>query len=170
MKFCLDANALISSWYRDYPKTVFPSLWNKLVEIKSRIVLIKPIYYEIEPVISADNKLPVVEKKRKYPLRMWLAENGFESELVKIDDKINNASLLLEKEYEITTASKGANQNDVTLIAYAQITNNTVVTLEAKQPNKPDKISNYKIPLICEEQDVKCINFIDMLEKLKIRL
>jgi len=56
------------------------------------------------------------------------------------------------------------------LIAYAKITNSTVVTLEKKQPNKPVPKCNYKIPLICEEQEVKCINFINMLEELKIRL
>ncbi len=78
--------------------------------------------------------------------------------------------MLLEKEYKITTASRGAGQNNITLIAYAKITNNTVVTLEGKQSEKPKKKSNYKIPLICKEQDVKCIKFIDMLEKLKIRL
>ena len=30
--------------------------------------------------------------------------------------------------------------------------------------------SNYKIPLICAEEDVECITFTEMLQKLKISI
>ncbi len=63
MKYCLDANALISPWYIDYPKNIFPSLWEKLAEFKSKLILIKPIYDEIEPVTSTDQKELSDEKK-----------------------------------------------------------------------------------------------------------
>ena len=33
---------------------------------------------------------------------------------------------------------------------------------------KPKQKYNYKIPLICEEEKVRCIDFIEMLEELKV--
>ena len=58
----------------------------------------------------------------------------------------------------------------MTLIAYAKIMDKTVVTFEGEQPQKPGKKSNYKIPLICREQNVECIDFIKMLQCLDIRV
>jgi len=40
----------------------------------------------------------------------------------------------------------------------------------AEQRQPPAKKSNYKIPLICTEENVDCINFISMLENLEIRI
>lgn len=60
-------------------------------------------------------------------------------------------------------------RNDITLIAYAMVTGKTVVTFEGEQPQKPGKKCNYKIPLICHEQSVECINFVAMLDRLGIR-
>ena len=65
---------------------------------------------------------------------------------------------------------KGANQNDITLIAYAKVKEKTVVTFEEEQPQKPGKKKNYKIPLICNEQGVECIKFVTMLDRLGIRI
>lgn len=87
-----------------------------------------------------------------------------------ISDEVNAVSLDLEREYETDNDSKGAGQIDITLIAYAKLTGKTVVTLEAEQNQKPGKKFNYKIPLICKEQGVDCITFIDMLDQLDIRI
>lgn len=48
--------------------------------------------------------------------------------------------------------------------------NKTVVTFEREQTQKPAKKSNYKIPLICRDQEVCCINFVKMLQNLKIKV
>ncbi|MDI6782029.1 MAG: DUF4411 family protein [bacterium] len=96
-----------------------------------------------------------------------MEENRFDA--TDINDETMAVSLDMEKEYEISSVSKGAGRSDIALIAYAKIMNKTVVTLEAKQPQKPKEKSKYKIPLICQEQDVACINFIEMLTYLNIR-
>ncbi len=170
-QYCVDANVFITAWYDryiGYPPRIFPSLWKQLSECRSDIVLIKPIFDEIEPISPPDKKLSIEKKREKYPLRVWMEENQFD--VTDINDETKAVSLDLEKEYEINSESKGAGQNDITLIAYAKIMDKTVVTFEAKQPQKPGKKSNYKIPLICQEQDVACINFIDMLDSLNIRV
>ena len=167
--FCLDANILITAWYENYPVDILPSLWEQLAICRNEFVLIKPIYDETDPITPHDrNKMSIDEKKVKYPLRMWMQENGFEA--TPINDAVNVASLMLEQEYQINPTSKGAGQNDVTLIAYAKITGKTLVTLEAEQKQKPQKKSKYKIPLICQEQGVEYINFVKLLRCLEIKI
>lgn len=167
-QYCLDANVLITAWYKSYPRHIFPSLWEQIAKCRSDIILIKPIFNEIEPILLTDKNLPTDKKREKYALRVWMEENRFES--TDINDEIIVVSLALEKEYEISSESKGAGQNDMMLIAYAKIMRKIVVTFEGEQIQKPGKKSNYKIPLICREQVVNCINFIKLIERLLIKV
>lgn len=145
-QYCVDANIFISTWEKDYPISVFPTLWQELSKHRKDIILIRPIFDEIDPISSSDQKkLSQDQKKEKHPLRMWLIENDFNP--TAIDDELEGHSLSLEKKYEISSESKGASQNDIRLVAYAAINKRTVVTLESKQQQIPNKRSNYKIPL-----------------------
>ncbi len=158
----------ITAWYINYPPRVAISqpLWNQIAQHQGDIVLLKPIFDEIEPIPSG-SKLTIEAKKQIYPLRVWLEESKFA--VPDISNEVNAVSLELESEYETDNESKGAGQIDITLIAYAKVTRKTVVTLESPQPQKPDKKYNYKIPLICHEQKVDCINFVTMLDQLNLR-
>ena len=170
MKYCLDANIFITAWEENHPFDIFPGLWPQLAESKDKVVLIKPIFDEIELCNSNDRKkLTPAEPKEKYPLRNWLEENQFEA--TKTDKgQINETALTLEIIYETKDKGKGASKNDIMLIAYAKEEDNTVVTMESPQSQKPAKLSNYKIPLICGEQGVECIRFIDLLRELEIQV
>ncbi len=168
-QYCVDANIFISAWEKDYPFSVFPTLWRELSEHRTDIILIRPIFDEIDPISSSDQqKLSQDQKKAKYPLRMWLIGNDFSA--TAIDGKLERHSLSLEKKYEISSESKGASQNDIRLVAYAAINQRTVVTLESKQQQIPDRKSNYKIPLICNKENVECIDFIGLLKRCDIRV
>lgn len=166
-QYCVDANIFITAWNKDYPPHVFSTLWKQLAQHQSDIVLIKPIFDEIDPILSSDQSLPKDKKKEKYPLRVWMEDNQFTA--TPIADDVKAISLNLEKEYETNNNPKGANQNDITLIAYAKMEGKTVVTFEGEQPQKPEKKCNYKIPLVCDEQGVECIIFVKMLDRLGIR-
>ena len=167
-EYCLDANIFIDAWNQSYPMKSFPSLWKEIDNHQKDIVLIKPIYDEIDPMSSADKELSLQDKKEKFPLRMWLDGKGFQA--TAIDNKVQENSLILEKKYQVKEESKGANRNDITLIAYAKIMGKTVVTFERIQTQIPGKKYNYKIPLICKEENVNCIDFVGLLEKLNIRI
>lgn len=166
-QYCLDANIFITAWNVYYPPHIFSTLWEQLAQNQNDIVLIKPIFDEIDPISAADQKLTEDKKKEKYPLRVWM-DNFFTS--TPISDDVKIASLGFEKEYETNNGPKGANQNDITLVAYAKIEDKSVVTFEEKQPQKPGKKCNYKIPLVCDEQKVKWMGFIEMLDQLGIRM
>ena len=167
-KYCVDANIFIATWHVSYPMNIFPTLWEEIAKKKDEIILIKPIFDEIEPISSIDRKLNIEMKRMKYPVRTWLTENGFTETL--IDDDINKASLELERDYEINDISRGVSSKDTLLISYAKKKEKTVVTLEEEQKQKPGKKYNYKIPLVCSEQGVECIDFVQMIERLGIRI
>lgn len=165
-RFCIDANGLITSWNVYYRPTVVPSLWQQLSLNKLDILLVQPIFDEIVQISAVDKKLPIEEQRRRFPLRSWLIDHAFTATDLTPDAEV--LSLQLEREYETDQYSKGAGQVDINLIAFAKLMSKTVVTYEGRQPEAPGKKSNYKIPLICREQNVECIDFITMLERLQI--
>lgn len=166
-QFCTDANIFLTVWNVHYPIRIFGPLWVELINAKDDIILIKPIFDEIDPIPSADKKLSSSDIRDKYPLRMWLLDNSFTE--TPWNNEIDVLSLHLEQTYEISEVSNGASQKDINLISYAKEMNKTVVTYEKRQNQRPSKKSNYRIPLICEEQNVECIDFIEMLDRLNIR-
>ena len=106
--YCVDANSFITSWNTVYPVNVFPSLWPQIAQHQNDIILIKPIFDEIDPVSPADRNLHRDQKNEKYPLLVWLEENAFTA--TDITDHIKIISLDLEKEYEININPKGVVQ------------------------------------------------------------
>jgi hypothetical protein len=167
-QYCVDANVFITAWQVSYPIHIFAPLWERLAQIKGDIILIEPVFNEIDPMSPSDRQLPEEEKRQKHPLHYWMITNQFIP--ININGDVNAASLSLEREYEITEISKGASKCDITQIAYAKIANKSIVTLEKIQMQPPSKKYNYQIPLICKEQEVECITFIAMLDRLGVRL
>lgn len=169
MKYCLDANIFITSWRDRYPIDIFPGLWANLAVQRGNIILIKPIHDEIEPISHADKKeMTDAQLDAKYPVKRWLTKNNFEP--TPVDDNVEALSIQMEHKYQTMPESKGASQNDIRMMAFAKVHQHTVVTFEAEQPNKPGKKSNYKIPLICTEQNIPCIKFTDMLKVMDISI
>ncbi len=167
-QYCLDANIFITAWRKSYPISSFPSLWKQISKHRRDIILIKPIYDEIDPIPSQHQNLSSRQKNAKYPLRMWLMQSGFVG--VPINSQVISTSFMLECRYQITNHSKGASQNDITLIAYAKINHKTVVTFEAIQRQTPSKKYNHKIPLICQKENVQCIDFVALLQGCGIKV
>jgi len=166
-KFCIDANILMTAWNSRYPRDVFPTLWESLSINKNDIIIIKPIFDEIGPISSYRNEGDLQRRKERFPLRTWLLENHFiETQLSEDDERL---ALELERDYQITDFSKGAGTNDIKLIAYAKNHLKTVVTLE-KQPNRPKVKSKSKIPTICKDNLISCIDFIELIRNFGIAL
>ena len=66
MSYCIDANVFITAWYVTYPKKTFPTLYRELEsKLSSQIILIKPIFDEIEPIPGGDKKLDILNKNEK---------------------------------------------------------------------------------------------------------
>lgn len=164
--YCLDAGIFIEPWDRDYPVSIFPTLWKKISEYKENSIILKNIFDEIDP---PSPHLKEKKRRNKHPLRTWLEDNQIAP--VSVPRELHKLSLILEKKYQIRPKiSKGASQNDLLLITYAKENQKTVVTLESRQSNPPKKLSDYKIPLICKKEKVECIDYIQFLKRLKISI
>jgi hypothetical protein len=166
--YCLDANVLLTAWYVTYPPRIFAPLWELLAANHQQMLLIRPVFDEIEPISSSDRRLDPVTRSTKYPLRSWIENTGFT--IAEIDEEVSNLSLRLEYSYEVAAESKGASQVDITLIAYAKRNQGTVVTLEGYQNQRPGERKNYKIPLICVEEGVPWLNFVQMLDEIGVNM
>ena len=165
MSYCIDANVFITVWHVTYPRKIFPTLYRAMEnKLPGNLILIKPVFDEIEPVSGRKDPQKL---KQEHPVRMWLKE-GVAINETAIDDKVRQKALELMAKYETDEHSKGADEKDITLIAFALLGNHTIVTLEAKQKQPPAKKSNYKIPLICQIENVECISFIELLGRCNI--
>lgn len=70
--YCLDANVFIDPWERDYPPSIFPTLWKKILKHKEKFIIPKNIFDEIDPS-SSHLKRKEQENKHSPPLlRTWL--------------------------------------------------------------------------------------------------
>ena len=166
MKYCLDTNVFFELWY-GLPQRTFPSLYRLLKEkLPAHAIVIEPIYNEIKPMVEKKSG----ERKNFAAIHDWV-KNTLEIEKTPVDNEVKQKTLELEVLYETDPNNpKGASKADLALIAYAHFHGHTVVTMEGQQSQKPDKKSNYKIPLICQEQDVRCINLVRLLEELEIEV
>lgn len=166
MKYCIDANVFITAWYTTYPPRMFPTLYRKMEPVmRDRAIIIKPVFDEIENFSTSEGRIPEEEK----PVRTWLTDKvGVEA--TAIDAQVARLSLELQGKYKVGPTTRGAGRQDITLIAYASLNEHTVVSLESEQAQKPKKLSNYKIPLICEEEGVECITFVDFLDECEIQV
>ena len=167
MSYCIDANVFITAWNVTYPPDVMPSLYRQLENNSSNnIIFIKPIFDEIEPVFGRTKR----EDLEKYhSVRLWLQEK-LQIQATPINDDVEQLALDLMNKYETDTHPKGANSEDIKLIAFAFLNQHTVVTLEAEQKEPPKKKSKYKIPLICQHEQVACIDFVELLRQLGITI
>lgn len=137
--------------------------------LPGKIILIKPIFDEIEPLPSGKQSRKKMEEN--CPVRLWLQET-MRIKATPINADVEQSALELMDKYETDDNSNGAGEADIKLIAFASLGNHTVVTLEAEQKQipGPGKKRNYKIPLICKKENVRCINFIELLRKCDIRI
>ena len=174
MKYCLDASIFVALWYETYTRKVTPSMYPALESrLPEKAIIIGPVYNEITPLRerkkTSDSETQG-EKKDFSPIYEWVKDT-LQIEKTPVGNDIEPEILRLQDRYQIIPNSlKGAGKTDITLIAYAKAHAHTVVTQENRQPKKPKNSSNYKIPLICKEEEVRCINLLEFLEELEISI
>lgn len=167
MKYCIDASSLISLFYEWYPRDIFPTLYQVFenLPLSDHIVIIDPIFKEITNYRSNIEKL-----QDENPIQHWLT-NELNLVITKIDNSVNEKSLDLRKKYKTgRLSSKGASHQDIMLIAFASINSQTVVSEESWQVEIPKDKSKLKIPRICKNENVPCINLRQFIRELNIRV
>ena len=150
-----DASSIIHAW-DNYPPELFPPLWNWLGK----------------EIVNGNLAIPgaaLDEVGKKTPeCAEWLKGNGITvlpltSEVLAESLRIKHLLGIEEDQYH----TKGVGENDIFIIATASVHGLTLISDEGRQFGKPDILAKYKIPAVCELQDVgvTCINFLQLIRK-----
>ena len=167
MKYCLDASSLIALEYERYPREYFPTLYQRFEEhsLSDSIVVLQPIFDEVE-----NYEIKVEQHQSERPIRYWITHE-LKLDIKSIDSAVDEKSLNLQEKYEIDVSKKkkSASEQDITLVAFASI-HSLIVVSEEMQPKLPKETRNLKIPGICEKEGIRCINLLDFIKELDIRV
>lgn len=166
IKYLIDASSFKELWERKYPPTTFPSLYIKLepLILERDIHCIQPVFAEIRKPSD------IVQGKS---LREWLEDISMKKEsfIIPPGKDEEEQAMGLSIEYRSKGKSQdGVSENDLLMVAVAKVRGWTVVTEERKQDSRPKEKKKYKIPLVCLEQKVRCINLLEFIQELGIRV
>jgi hypothetical protein len=148
--YSIDTSALVHGWVRAYPITVpmFRPVWDKLDELieNGRLRASAEVLTEI--------------KKKDDDLAAWCEKHPalfVEIEDGPIQEQVAN---LLAKYPRLVDTRRGRDGADPFVIAYAMSCNpiRTVITQE-----QGGTLEKPKIPVVCDAEDVRCINLLQLL-------
>ena len=156
LKYCLDANVLIQAWQTYYSPKFCPDYWTLLNQLgeNDRIFLPQMVFEEITRTEDA--------------LCAWLKQSNIP--ISRISEPV---TICLRRIYEtdpshhfLVDNTKQRSLADPWVIAHAMHENACVVTKEAKVTslNTP----KVKIPNVCENMKVRCVNDFQLIEELKM--
>ena len=150
LKYSIDASAILVAWARYYPIDLFPSFWDKFEEmIKNGIGMAIEL---IERELS----------KKDDKCIKWFKSRDLYNFFYEIDDKIQNSvsTILSNQNYQrLVEDRKGTFGADPFVIAFAQVNDFIVVTGE-----KPsNSLIKPKIPDVCKDIGIECINIIELM-------
>ncbi len=155
-KYCLDANVLIQAWQKYYSPNICPSYWEMLNMLgKNDKIFIPELVYE--EIIRTDDELSKWLKKSKIPIRL------IDEQVAKCLKEIylfNPIHRLLVDNKKLRSMA------DPWVIAHAINENAIVVTKEEKITAQ--NANTVKIPNVCENMKVPCINDFQFIFELGI--
>ena len=153
-----DASSIIHAW-DNYPIRQFPGLWGWMAMqfVEQKVVMSSVAFDEV------DNKIPECAD--------WLKDNNIDQ--IPVTNAIIQKALVIKNLLEIvgdSYHSKGVGENDILIIATANINSLSLVSEEGRQKYPPDILSKSKIPLVCSMDSVAvpCINFIEFIKKSEV--
>lgn len=155
--YCLDANVLIQAWQKYYSPVLCPSYWEVLDELGAagRLFLPESVAEEI--------------KRTEDSLKEWLLASRIpvraaDEQVTVLLGQIFSAHPL---HVHLVNNIKQRSLADPWLIAHAMRDSACVVTKEEKIL-VPDS-TRIRIPNVCENMGVRCINDFTLLEELGVR-
>ena len=153
-----DASSIIYAW-DNYPIHQFPGLWGWMAEqiAEKKVVM---------PVVAFDEVSDTAPE-----CAVWLRGNHIKQ--FPITNAILQKALVIKRLLGIdgdNYHSKGVGENDIFIIATANVNNLALVSDEGRQKNCPDILSKSKIPLVCsmDAVAVHCINFIEFIKRSEV--
>lgn len=159
-KYLLDSNIFIQAHRMYYPFDVFPSYWNKLIELSDSGI-----------IISIDKvKKELCDNSNQDQLSLWCNEtinNSFFCDSTICIDKYSEIAVWTANNPHFQQSAKDefltTDLADPWLIAYAMKNDCIIVTHEISQPQRRNRI---KIPEPCMHFGINYLTPIQMLREL----
>src|SRR5690606_38178137 len=155
-KYCLDTNVLIQAWQKYYSPDLCSEYWEVLNQLGKSGVLYLPEEVRDEITRTEDD------------LSKWV--KGCEIPILKTNQSViqNWSAILAANPLHklLVDNTKNRSLADPWVIAHAMTLNATVVTKEEKVTAVNSK--KIKIPNVCKNMNVRCINDFQMLRELKL--
>jgi Domain of unknown function (DUF4411) len=146
--YSVDTSALLDGLERYYPEASFPALWKKIDELiaAGRFFFSEEVWDE--------------SRERDAAAKVWCDNRGKNSLVVPTDAVIaKEVQEILVRFPKLVANMKGRNRADPFVIAVARIKGAVVVTGEGPDGNQ----SRPKIPFICQNMNVHCVRFLDIV-------
>ncbi len=151
-KYSIDASAILDAWARYYPHDTFPSFWErfKLLAISGSGVAVELIEHEIS--------------KKDDGCHKWFKQNNLNEFFIELTNAVQAevSAILQNPNYQrLVEERKGTYGADPFVIALAKVENLIVVTGEKATNN----IAKPKIPDVCNDMGIECINILDLMRR-----
>lgn len=148
MPFSLDTSGILDAWVRYYPPDVFPTIWSKM-DVSARngeIFVIDEVVRELE--------------RKDDDIHKWVKQR--EVMIVPIDVKVQkHLAEIMTKYGRLVDTKKNRSGCDPWVIALARARGLIVVTGEKATGN----LKKPKIPDVCNDLGVPCVEIIDFFRK-----
>jgi hypothetical protein len=141
----------MDGWVRHYPPDVFPTLWTKLegVIATGDIVSSEEVYVELA--------------KKSDELHAWIKDR--KNMLVPMSEEVQQIAVdLLAKYPRLVDTLRNRSMADPFVIATAVALKAVVVTGEVLT----GRMDKPRIPDVCEANEIRWINFLQMIRELKL--
>lgn len=156
-KYCLDANVLIQAWQKYYSPKICPGYWALLQDLgaKGHIFIPVMVFEEIE--------------KGEDDLYTWLKDSKIPIARVSepVTKCLNQIFASNETHKFLVDNTKNRSVADPWVIAHAISEKACVVTKEEK--SKAINNTKVKIPDVCQNMGVRCLNDFQLIEELNIK-
>ena len=151
-EYCFDSSSIIQAWVRTYPPENFPGFWSRFEKAIDGGLIVSP--EDVRQELNHPDKLKV-----------WAhTQDGMFRELDKeVQHSLRDVVRYIKnrlKEQSLRFMPKDLKADPI-VVALARITRRTVVVEETRHGRQ----GRPKIPDLCDEFDVRCINVVEFIQK-----
>lgn len=150
----IDASSIVYAW-DNYPIVNFPPLWQWIEGdcASGELCIPRPAFDEVEDV-SPDCS----DRLKSASITVIPVSNTILVAATEIKTRLG----IFNDNYH----PDGVDENDILIIATAQIALADLISNEGRQPDLPINMRKYKIPAVCAQiATVQCINFLDHIKQ-----
>lgn len=148
MPFSLDTSGILDAWVRHYPPDVFPTIWSNMDVSANNggIFVIEEVVRELE--------------RKDDDIYQWVKQR--DAMIVPIDVEVQeHLTQIMSKYGRLVDTRRNRSGCDPWVIALARARGLTVVTGEKATGN----LEKPKIPDVCKDLGVSCVDIVDFFRK-----